>query len=158
MKKAVNIGSTDDRTLVKIVDWANERNIIEGTTSAQQLEKFFEECGELARAVAEKDLEALKDAIGDVIVVATVIAAQNGLTTEECIDHAYNEIKDRKGKVVNGVFVKEDSASLVTISKEELRQFQENEDWVQALEAAGVDNWDGIDTAIDIFDARKNHE
>jgi len=35
------------------------------------------------------------------------LTTENGYTPEECLRHAYNEIKDRKGKFVNGSFIKE---------------------------------------------------
>jgi hypothetical protein len=39
--------------------------------------------------------------------VLIILAAMRGLTIEQCLASAYNEIKDRKGKMVNGKFVKE---------------------------------------------------
>lgn len=48
----------------------------------------------------------LKDGIGDVVVTLIILAQQNGLTLEECLDMAYGEIKGRTGKMVDGVFVK----------------------------------------------------
>jgi NTP pyrophosphatase (non-canonical NTP hydrolase) len=96
---------------VKIFDlirkWADDRNLIEGSTPAAQSEKFFEECGELTRGMVEDDIDQIKDAIGDCVVVLTILASQYGMTIEECIDAAYDEIKDRKGKMVGGVFVKD---------------------------------------------------
>jgi hypothetical protein len=47
------------------------------------------------------------DGIGDAVVVLTILAAQHGVTIEECIDAAWDEIKDRKGRMIDGVFVKE---------------------------------------------------
>lgn len=96
---------------VKIFDlirkWADDRNLIEGSTPAAQSVKFFEECGELTRGMVEDDIDQIKDAIGDCVVVLTIMASQYGMTIEECIDAAYDEIKDRKGKMVGGVFVKD---------------------------------------------------
>lgn len=87
--------------------WATDRNLIEGATSQAQTVKLFEEGGEVAHAVARGDRDALKDGIGDMIVVLTILAAQNGLTVEECVAAAYDEIKDRKGRMVDGIFVKD---------------------------------------------------
>jgi len=39
------------------------------------------------------------------------IEAHFGFKPCECLEHAYNEIKDRKGKMVNQVFVKESDFS-----------------------------------------------
>lgn len=90
-----------------IVDWAHERNLVAGSTSQAQTVKLFEEGGEVAHAVARGDRDALKDGIGDMIVVLTILAAQNGLTVEECVAAAYDEIKDRKGRMVDGIFVRD---------------------------------------------------
>ncbi len=70
--------------------------------------KLTEELGELAGAIAKSKEHEVVDAIGDCVVVLTILAAQSGITIEECISKAYDEIKDRKGKMVNGVFVKEE--------------------------------------------------
>lgn len=96
-----------NNTVEMIRKWANDRNLIEGATSQAQTVKLFEEGGEVAHAVARGDREALKDGIGDMIVVLTILAAQNGLTVEECVAAAYDEIKDRTGRMVDGVFIKD---------------------------------------------------
>ncbi len=90
-----------------VVQWARDRNIIQGTHSHGQMLKLMEEMGEVAHALARSNHDELKDGIGDVMVVLTILAAQNGLSIKECLISAYNEIKDRKGKMVNGIFVKE---------------------------------------------------
>jgi NTP pyrophosphatase (non-canonical NTP hydrolase) len=98
----------ENNTLDKIIGWANERNLIEGSTPQAQMLKLTEEVGELASGIAKsKDIEAL-DAIGDCVVVLTIIAAQKGWHIEHCINAAYAEIKDRKGRMVDGVFVREE--------------------------------------------------
>jgi NTP pyrophosphatase (non-canonical NTP hydrolase) len=90
-----------------IRNWANDRNIIEGATTHAQFVKLMEEAGELASGIAKSKIEMVKDGIGDTIVVLTILAAQHGLSVEECVEQAWNEIKDRKGRMINGVFVKE---------------------------------------------------
>lgn len=92
----------------KIIEWAVARNLIDGATSQAQMLKLTEEVGELAHAVARGKREALKDAIGDCCVVLTILAAQNDLHIETCIEHAYDQIKDRTGRMVDGVFVKDE--------------------------------------------------
>jgi|SRR5690625_666938 len=91
----------------KIENWARERNLHTASPDKQML-KLFEEVGELAEGMAKGDDDLITDAIGDVYVVLTILSMQLGLSVEECINHAYNEIKDRKGQVINGVFVKEE--------------------------------------------------
>lgn len=88
--------------------WASDRNLILGATSHAQMLKMTEEVGELAAGIARGNAALIKDSIGDCVVVLTILAAQNNLTIEECTASAYNEIKDRKGRMVNGVFVKDD--------------------------------------------------
>jgi len=90
-----------------IEDWAAERNLIDGATSAAQYQKLLEEVGELGRALIERNDREMIDAIGDIVVVLTILAAQNRTNIGDCVEMAYNEIKDRKGIMINGIFVKE---------------------------------------------------
>lgn len=92
---------------VDIRRWAHDRNIIDGATSQAQFVKLIEEVGELAEGIAKGRHDAVYDGIGDAVVVLTILAAQYGVEIEHCIELAWNEIKDRKGKMVNGTFVKE---------------------------------------------------
>ena len=66
----------------------------------------MEEAGELAAALLNKDAYEVKDAIGDMVVVLTNLAALEGMQIENCIDAAYNEIANRTGVMHNGTFVK----------------------------------------------------
>ncbi len=89
----------------KIAQWHHDRNLINGSTDQAQFLKLIEETGELAGNLARgKDI---RDDIGDIIVVLINIATRNNLTIEECLDVAYDDIKDRKGTMVDGVFIKE---------------------------------------------------
>lgn len=93
-----------------IVQWGIARNLIGPTgeaTRVGQQAKTEEEVRELADAIAADDREAAKDAIGDVYVTLVMQAQMWGLTMTECIEAAWNQIKDRKGRMINGVFVKE---------------------------------------------------
>lgn len=98
----------DDTTTIELIrQWAHDRNIIDGATPQAQFVKLIEEIGELAQGIAKSRPEAIADGIGDAVVVLTILAAQHGMLIEDCINLAYNEIKDRKGKMINGTFVKE---------------------------------------------------
>lgn len=89
----------------KIAQWHHDRNLIDGSTDQAQFLKLIEETGELAGNLARgKDI---RDDIGDIIVVLINIATRNRLTIEECLAVAYDDIKDRKGTMVDGVFIKE---------------------------------------------------
>ena len=108
-------------TFAKIRQWAHDRNLIEGGSIGSQSLKFNEEVGEcfgaLARLPAARSAndhekvailtDKAKDGFGDAVVVLTIMAAQEGIAIEDCIAAAYEEIKDRKGRMVDGVFVKE---------------------------------------------------
>ncbi len=153
-------------TFDKIRQWADDRGLIENSTPKAQMTKLWEEYDELQSAIRAMDLEEIKDAIGDCMVVLTIIEAQMGvqehiapwhsrkivdhfaaemmelsgcvlagdssnailgcvgrvcaglraiaamfnLSIEDCIDHAYDQIKDRKGHMNEaGVFVKEEA-------------------------------------------------
>lgn len=155
--------------IAKIEQWGEDRNLIKGSTPLDQGMKLFSEYGELCDAIAKNQIELIKDGIGDVLVVCTIISKQidvpltidtfadvellepkryivelgfalnqfvhgadvddsstlvediqiisttldkvataYGLTLEQCLEHAYNEIKDRRGLMYNGVFIKSD--------------------------------------------------
>lgn len=95
-------------TFNNIRAWATERGIYEKGDPKTQLLKFYEEAGEIAHAMLREDTHEVKDAIGDSIVVLTNLAHLCGFTVEECIEQAYNEIANRKGKMVDGNFVKQE--------------------------------------------------
>lgn len=94
-------------TFALITEWATARNLIDGSDSFRQLAKLTEEMGELASGIAKQRHDVIADSIGDCAVVLTILAAQNGLTINDCIAQAYDEIKDRKGRMIDCVFVKE---------------------------------------------------
>jgi len=87
--------------------WAKDRGIYDKGNSHTQYVKLMEEAGELAAALLNKDMSEIVDAIGDMVVVLTNLAELEGIKIEDCIDVAYNVIARRKGKMINGTFVKE---------------------------------------------------
>ena len=141
----------------KIITWIKHHNIDKLEPNMQYL-KIVEEVGELARGLLKNDLEAIKDAIGDIYVALVGYSLQekidfnvgkeipcyanvrglkhllrrlskrkisdiditeitgilddladiHNLTLKECVEHAYNEIKDRNIKIIEGVAVKND--------------------------------------------------
>ena len=92
---------------MKVIDWAIERGLVERENANKQMLKVMEEVGELASAIAKNKEEETIDAIGDVLVTLIILSAQLELNHWDCLETAYNEIKGRKGKLVNGVFIKE---------------------------------------------------
>lgn len=91
----------------RIRGWASDRNLIEGSTPERQFLKLIEEIGELGAGMARGNHLAVMDGIGDAFVVLTILAAQHGVDIEECIAAAWDEIKDRRGRMADGVFIKE---------------------------------------------------
>ena len=90
----------------RIEEWARERGL-DTSDPAKQMLKLGEEYGELCQGLAKDRPEQVKDSIGDMYVVMTILSLQLGLDIEDCVMHSYGEIKDRKGKLVNGVYIKE---------------------------------------------------
>jgi NTP pyrophosphatase (non-canonical NTP hydrolase) len=86
--------------------WHHDRNLIEGATDKDQFAKLIQEAGELSDNICKGN--DIRDDIGDMMVVLINIAERNGITMSECLKTAYNDIKDRKGMMVDGVFVKEE--------------------------------------------------
>ncbi len=92
--------------LVELIEkWHEDRNLIEGSTDKDQVLKLLQELGELSDSVCKGT--DLRDDLGDMLVVMINIMKRNNLTIENCLDKAYNDIKDRKGKMIDGVFVKQ---------------------------------------------------
>lgn len=93
--------------ITKILTWAHERNLVQGSNPQAQMLKLLEEAGELASGIAKGNQPLIKDSIGDLVVVLTILAAQHDLGLVKCVETAYDEIKDRKGMMIDGIFVKE---------------------------------------------------
>ena len=89
----------------KVNTWFEDRNLIEGSTDKDQVLKLMQELGELSDHACKG--EDIRDDLGDMLVVMLNIMKRNNFTMEECLQIAYNDIKDRKGKMVDGIFVKE---------------------------------------------------
>jgi len=90
-----------------IREWADERGLYENGDTKTQALKLVEEVGETCRAILKEDFDEVIDGIGDCVVVLTNLAELQGVSIEACIDAAYQEIKNRKGKMVNGTYKKD---------------------------------------------------
>lgn len=90
-----------------VIKWAEDRGIFEKATPLSQLGKTEEEVTELETALCSEDLPAIRDAIGDITVTLIIQAHMHGLSLGSCLHAAYEEIKNRTGKMINGVFVKD---------------------------------------------------
>ena len=87
--------------------WASERGLYKGGDAKTQALKLVEEVGETCRAILKQDEPEIIDGIGDCVVVLTNLAHLCNTDIEHCIESAYNEIKNRKGKMSNGTYVKQ---------------------------------------------------
>lgn len=90
-----------------IREWAQERGLYEKGDAKTQFVKLQEESGELAKAILKSDEPEIVDALGDILVVLINLSHLCGYKLEHCANSAYNEIKNRRGKMKNGTFQKE---------------------------------------------------
>jgi NTP pyrophosphatase (non-canonical NTP hydrolase) len=93
---------------IKIIQWSEARKIIPNSTPETQLLKAMSELGELADATIKKDRDAIVDSVGDVMVCLVNYCALQDLNLVDCMEVAYDQIKNRKGILLpNGLFVKD---------------------------------------------------
>jgi len=108
---------------IKVIEWAREKGILEKATPLTQARKTEEEVNELIEACVAQHAgfttftnskgkkvntnEELQDALGDILVTIIIGAELQGLKLEDCLESAYNIISKRTGKMVGGVFVKD---------------------------------------------------
>lgn len=90
-----------------VEQWAADKGILEHATTLRQAEKTLEECQELICAILNEDRAEIKDAIGDVVVTLIIQCKMQEMDLEECLQSAYNVISKRKGKMMNGQFIKD---------------------------------------------------
>lgn len=98
---------TFEQLQMLVLAWASNRNILnEGDTKTQFI-KLVEEVGELGKGINHRDKHEIIDGVGDVLVTLINLCWLAEVDPMMCLEAAYNEIKDRKGKMLNGTFVKE---------------------------------------------------
>ena len=90
-----------------VENWSKDKGLDKADPTKQFL-KVAEEFGEIGAAMARSQQDELKDAIGDTAVTLIILAQQHGLTLQECLETAYNVIEKRTGKMVEGVFIKQE--------------------------------------------------
>jgi len=91
----------------EILEWAEPKGLLNPELAPQQFMKLREEVGELANAILKGNKIEQIDALGDIKVVITILAEQLGFDIDECEEIAYQEIKNRTGKTINGTFIKD---------------------------------------------------
>jgi NTP pyrophosphatase (non-canonical NTP hydrolase) len=99
--------STLDDMVTNVTGWAQEKGLLEKENATKQMLKVMEEVGETASALLKNDHAKIIDGIGDSFVTLIVLSKQLGLEPLYCLEVAWNEIKNRKGKMVGGTFIKE---------------------------------------------------
>ena len=97
----------------KVIEWAKDRNIFENSNAIKQISKTQEELYETLGALREleqgkESILEVADGIGDMLVTIILLGKMVGLNSVDCLGDAYDEIKNRKGKMVDGLFVKDD--------------------------------------------------
>ena len=91
----------------QVIYWAELKGILAKNDVKAQAMKFGEEGGELFGALLRKDQTKIMDSFGDVLVTLIILAEMTDMDLMFCLEEAYNEIKDRKGKMQDGAFIKE---------------------------------------------------
>lgn len=95
-----------DELIERVLLWAHEKGILEKATKFKQAQKTLEEAGELIHAIGANDRDEVIDSIGDVLVTIIIQAEMNDLDIRDCLQSAYDVIKNRSGEIKNGQFVK----------------------------------------------------
>ena len=96
-----------DDLIAAIEAWGEDKGILPNPDSYAQYAKTREECDELYWGVIRKDADEVRDAVGDVVVTLIMQCGAWDFTFQEAVESAYNVIKQRKGRMVNGQFIKE---------------------------------------------------
>lgn len=112
-----------------VIEWGGDKGIFDASTPLRQLDKTQEELDETKEALSslndlgyqldlmqeigvptktkEEIMSEVKDGIGDMLVTIILLAKMVELDTVDCLNEAYNVIKSRTGKMVDGQFVKD---------------------------------------------------
>lgn len=111
MKKSV------DDLILDVLQWSKDRKILDQSSSKDQYIKACEEMGELANAIMKGDKDEAEDAFGDILVCLINAAAIMDISIRDSLERAYNTIKDRKGIMYQGCFIKESDPNYTRICK-----------------------------------------
>ena len=144
--------------ITKVEQWAKDKGLNQADPKAQFL-KVAEEFGEIASAMARSNYELFKDSVGDVIVTLIILSMQKGTNVQECLEMAYNEIKGRTGKMVDGVFVKlSDLEESYEVEKEPLYRVKIGEGYFVEYQGRGALIMPDCNKEIKIFDSKSDAE
>ena len=96
-----------DELINNVKNWAEEKNLLKEENSQAQMLKVLEEVGETAGAMLKKKDQEIIDGLGDSFVTLIILCYQLGLEPKDCLQTAWDEIKNRKGKTINGTFIRQ---------------------------------------------------
>ena len=94
-----------------VITWAHQKGILDNGTPRAQAGKTVEEVQELINAIDTNNKAEIEDALGDILVTIIIQAEMQGLELVKCLESAYNVIAKRTGKMVDGQFVKDETAT-----------------------------------------------
>jgi NTP pyrophosphatase (non-canonical NTP hydrolase) len=89
-----------------IANWAEEKGLLNPEFAPKQFMKIQEELGELASAIIKEDIDKEIDGFADVLITIIVLAWQRNINLKHALNMGWDEIKDRKGVVLKGSFIK----------------------------------------------------
>lgn len=101
-----------NEVIKNVIEWAHDRQIFDKSSPEKQILKTIEEVQETQEAIKNYDCTDEKfnhiiDGIGDTVVTLIILCEMYHISLQECTEYAYKQIKDRKGKMIDGIFVKE---------------------------------------------------
>ena len=98
-----------DNLELAVVEWAHDKGIFDNSNPIDQMIKMKEDVEELDEEILlnDKSLIRIEGELGDVLVTVIIQAHFHGLSLADCLQQAHDKISKRKGKLVDGVFVKE---------------------------------------------------
>ncbi len=96
-----------EKLINNVMMWAKEKNLLKKENSQAQMLKVLEEVGETAGALLKNKDQEIIDGLGDSFVTLIILCYQLGLEPKDCLQAAWEEIKNRKGKTINGTFIRE---------------------------------------------------
>lgn len=96
-----------EKLKTKVEEWADDKDLIRFEYRFKQFEKVVEEVFELKEEMIQNNKKNTKLEFGDVIVTLIILSNQLNIDFVECLERAYDKISKRKGKTIDGTFVKE---------------------------------------------------
>ena len=94
--------------LIKKVEWWSRDRELHKSNSDKQLLKVSEEVAEVIQAYLKGHQTDMKLELGDVLVTLIIFAQQQDIDLHECLELAYDKIANRKGELVDGVYIKQE--------------------------------------------------